>query len=90
MSHVVAHAGEQKGAQLAPLRIDGGEDVLVQQASEEALVEIFRIRRGPAAAADEGVERVPISRTQLFQSLPRLIRLLPGRLPHEAPAGGVE
>jgi len=64
VGEVVLHRGEEEGAEAAPGRGEAGEGVELEEPGEEALRQVLGIVRGMALAADESVERIPISLAQ--------------------------
>ena len=90
MRQEVLQAGEQERAELARRRMDSGQRVAFEEATEELLREILRLRCAHALPADEGVQRIPVVGAQAIQRLParRVVRV--ARLQDDRPAGGVK
>ena len=84
---VALQHGEQEGAQLALRRVGGRQRIALEQPGEESLREVLGVRRRDAIAAKEGIDRVPVDRTQLLQ---RAATLVVAEALDERPSGSGE
>ena len=72
MREEVSQRGQQKGAKPTLLRIDIGQEVLLQKLGEEALGQVPRLFGAVALMADVGVERLPVGLAERLQGRPSL------------------
>ena len=81
---------QEKRAEAAPAAVHGFQIILPNEPAEEFLRRVLRIRRRQAFAAHVGIERIPISAAEFFQSRRGSRRIAIARCGDDAPARGVE
>ena len=70
----VLEGAEQVKSEFTLLAIGEGEVLLLDQPSEKSLSQVLCVMGVATAAAEVGVERIPVSAAELFQSLRRARR----------------
>ena len=81
--------GQQEGAELALLAVHAGQEVLGQQPQKELLGQVFGLVRVVSAAANVGVERIPIDAAEFCHRLGRAGRnAAVGGRQHQRPSRG--
>ena len=69
VDHVMLERRQEKRSEAATLRIGGVNRAALQEQGEEALRQVFGVLCGVATAAQEDIERVPVSVTENRQRL---------------------
>ena len=65
----VFERGQQEGAELAFAAVHARQEILGQQPQKELLGQVFGLVRLVSAAADVGIERIPIEAAEFFHRL---------------------
>jgi hypothetical protein len=86
----VLTGGEEKRAELPSGSIHRGEVILLQESGEERLRQIFRLVLIVPAAADVGVNRIPVLTAQVGERLPGIRGSRIPRRRNQAPLSGAE
>ena len=79
--------GEKEGSELALVPAQAFEIILIQEAGEEALHQVFGVLVGVALSPNKGIQRVPIRLAQILEGDVGFRGCATARRNHHRPAG---